>query len=348
MKLLVFEFATAMGLQNPAIAVEGQAMLEGLLTDLNGIDFEYPISKYSSINLPEIPDGPEKLKTHLKSVIIHEDLPSWLDENIGKYDACFPVAPEENLILHELTKIIEENNVKTIGSSSEAVFACSDKFETYNLLGNDFPLLNTEKVYFNDLKNYKQIFNSQDKMLVKPADGVSCSGVQVVQSYADFIKASALLKRNTTLPYFLLQKFAEGRSTSVSLLSTGKKAIPLSLNLQNIQLTTDRLHYNGGLVPFEHELSGKAKNIAKKAVEYINGLKGYVGVDLLLDEAHGEVYILEINPRLTTSYIALRKLLNFNLGKAILDAVNDELPSEITLNGSLRFLKGKEIIFKND
>jgi len=100
------------------------------------------------------------------------------------------VAPEEDLILYEITKILEDNDVKTIGSSSEAVLACSDKFETYNLLKDHYPVIKSEKVLFSDLKECKHIFSGGKDFLVKPADGVSCSGVQIVQSYADFIKAS--------------------------------------------------------------------------------------------------------------------------------------------------------------
>jgi len=122
--------------------------------------------------------------------------------------------------------------------------------------------------------------------------------------------------------------------------------MPLSLNLQNIGFDGGKLVYNGGKVPYEHGLSDDAKDIARKAVESVKGLKGYVGVDLLLDEAHEEIYILEINPRLTTSYVALRRLLNFNLGEAIIDAVNGELPVKIELEGSLSFLKGEDITFK--
>lgn len=348
MKLLVFEFATAMGLKNPTITVEGQAMLEGLITDLKDWDLEYPLSPYSSLNLPEITDGPEKLKTHFKSIIIEEELTNWLDKNIGHYDACLPVAPEESLILYELTKIIEENKVKNIGSSSDAVYKCSDKFETYNLLRNDFPFPKTCKVFFNDLKKYKGIIDStKKKMVVKPADGISCTGVQVVNTYADFIKASAHLKRVTMLPYFLLQEYVDGESISASILSNGKKATPLSLNLQKIQIEQGKIDYTGGKVPFEHYLSEKAKEIAGKAVEFMDGLKGYVGVDMLLNQADDQIYLLEINPRLTTSYVALRRLLNFNLGEAIIEAVEGRLPSEIILNGSLSFFKAEDIIFKS-
>ncbi len=342
MKLLVFEYANAIGLQNPTITVEGQHMLEGLLTDLNHIGADYIISEYSKINYHTV-NGESENCTPL---IINEELPSWLEENISNYDACLPVAPEEDLILYEITKILEKNQVKNIGSSSYAVLACSDKFETYNLLKDDLPLIETEKVFFSSLKDYKNIFSNGKTMLVKPADGVSCSGVQVVQSYADFIKASAHLKRTTSLPYFLLQDLMEGKSTSVSILSTGKQATPLSLNLQKIGFNQGKLIYNGGKVPYEHSLSEDAKDIAKKAVESIGGLKGYVGVDLLLDEDHDEIYILEINPRLTTSYVALRRLLNFNLGEAIIKAVDGELPTEIEFSGSLTFLKNDDIRFK--
>ncbi|MCE5213738.1 MAG: ATP-grasp domain-containing protein [Methanobacterium sp.] len=347
MKLLVFEFATATGVKNPTITMEGQAMLEGLINDFKEFDVEYPINEKKTINFlkkEELKEG----KSHPQSIRINENLSSWLNENIRDYDACFPVAPEENLILYELIHIIEDNNVKNIGSTSEAVLRCSDKFETYNFLKNDLPLINTRKVFFNALKEYKDLFKADKKMMiVKPADGISCSGVQLIRSYKDLIKASKLLKRVTKLPYFLLQDYIDGISTSVSLLSNGNESIPLSLNLQNIKLKGAELHYNGGKVPFEHELSEKAKLIAADAVESINGLKGYVGVDLLLDEVKKEVYLLEINPRLTTSYVALRRLLNFNLGEAILESVDGKLPSEIFLNGSMSFYKDKNITFNH-
>lgn len=341
MKLLVFEYANAIGLEDPATTVEGTHMLEGLLADLNHIGADYIISEDSRIKYPvNIAEG------NCNPLVIDEELLPWLGENVARFDACLPVAPEEDLILYEITKILEKNKVKTIGSSSEAVLACSDKFETYNILKDDLPMIETEKVFFSNLKDYKDIFSNGKDMLVKPADGVSCSGVRVVRSYADFIKASANLKRTTSLPYFLLQDRVKGKSTSVSILSTGEEAIPLSLNRQNIDFNEGKLAYNGGEVPYEHSLSDDAKDIAKRTVRSIKGLKGYVGVDLLLDDTNEEIYILEINPRLTTSYVALRRLLNFNLGEAIVKAIDGELPGEIELEGSLSFLKGEDITFK--
>lgn len=342
MKLLVFEYATALGLEDPAITVEGRNILEGLLSDLNNRGADYITPKHAGIRYDPLGGGMEKCSP----VDVGEDLEGWLDENVSKYDACLAVAPEESMILYEITNILEKNDVLTVGSSSDAVFACSDKVETHRLLEDDHPMVNSQKVHFSELKEHKHIFAGEKKMLVKPADGVSCTGVQVVESYAGFIKASVHLKRNTSLPYFLLQDYVDGVSTSVSLLSTGDEAVPLSLNRQNIKFNQGKLEYNGGEVPYEHRLSDDAKDIALKAVKSIEGLKGYVGVDLLLDEAQDEVYILEINPRLTTSYVALRRLLNFNLAEAMIGAVKGELPQKIELNGSLSFLKDHHITFK--
>jgi tyramine---L-glutamate ligase len=326
LNLLIFEFATAQGLQDPSLTLEGIAMLEGLLFDLKDTNADYLISRDFNGEPPENSCNPLQ---------IHQDVGVWLDKNLENYQACLPVAPEENFTLYHLTRQIEDKGVKVMGSTSQSVLVCSDKFKTYNKLKNDFPLINTEKVHFNNLNEYKTDFNG-GKKVVKPADGVSCSGVQVVASYPEFLKAALQIKKITKLPYFLLQDYIDGISTSVSLLSNGNSVTPLSLNLQNVQLEGPKIAYNGGRVPFEHKLSDEAKDISRRAVKSVKGLKGYVGVDLILDD---EVHLVEINPRLTTPYVALRNIINLNLGEAIIHSVNGKLPRHVTLDGTMAFEK---------
>ncbi len=334
MKLLVFEFAVANGLNNSSLTLEGQCMLDGLLNDLNGYDVDYLIMDNSSFDSKRLING-----NNCNPIIIENNLTVWLDENIFKYDACLILAPEEDFHSYYLTKIVEDNNVKVIGSNSDAILTCSDKFQTYNILKDKVPFIKSKKIFFSELKDYKTFFNTDNEFIVKPADGVSCNGVKIIRSYRDFIKASARLKRLTKLPYFILQDYIDGISISVSLLTNGKTCIPLSCNLQNLSLDNSNLIYDGGVVPFEHELSVKAEKIAKRAVDSLDGLKGYVGVDLLLDEKNGEIIIIELNPRLTTPYVALRQLLNFNLGDAIIKSAYGELPLKIVLNGNVTFHK---------
>ena len=67
----------------------------------------------------------------------------------------------------------------------------------------------------------------------------------------------------------------------------------------------------------EH-LHDRANRLAGRALKNFPGLEYWVGVDLILghNENGEEDYIVEINPRLTTSYLGARKgLPNNNLAK---------------------------------
>jgi tyramine---L-glutamate ligase len=343
MKILVFEFATLNRLEDSSITAEGNAMLHGLLEDLD---------EFKTYNL--IPNGSEAIKSFKsKSIPVIGNLKDWIRSNINQFDACIPIAPEENNLLYDLTRIIEEQNVEVIGSNSNAVKKTTNKFDTYNALKSKVSTITTEKVYFkNSINEFKEqldkfnmVLDNQSKVL-KPADGVSCTGVNVINSFNDFMRATDQIKIHTQLPYFILQDYIPGVNVSVSLLSNGETAIPLSLNFQDVSLESGEIKYQGGKVPFEHRLSDIAMETAKNAVESIDGLKGYVGVDMILDEEKNKVYVVEINSRVTTPYVALRKLINFNLGEAIINSVHGELPSEIELNGQIRFYKeGKTLRF---
>ena len=336
MKLLILEYATATGLDDPSITAEGHSMLQGLLEDLKDFETYHLISSNVS----------ENYDRYSLPIKVQGDLKIWLHRNIKFYDACILIAPEENNILYDITCIIEDEDVEILGSNSNAVKSTTNKFEMYNLLKEKLPLIKTEKIYFKDLHQettldqdyFKSLFINDQPKVIKPADGVSCSGISVVKSFEEFIKALDYLKMYTKLPYFIIQDYVSGVNVSVSLLSSGDSAVPISLNYQDVQLNSGKINYTGGKVPYKHKLSDIAMEISKKAVESIDGLKGYIGVDMIF-ENENEVRLVEINSRLTTPYVGLRKIVNFNLGEAIINSVNGELPSQIKLNGTVNFYK---------
>jgi tyramine---L-glutamate ligase len=64
-----------------------------------------------------------------------------------------------------------------------------------------------------------------------------------------------------------------------------------------------------------------------------------VGVDVVLGEE--DIWLIEINPRPTTSYVGLRRLTDLNLAAAIWHACRDgSLPSVTPVTASFAF--GKE------
>lgn len=314
MKLLVFEYATAQGIRDPEILLEGKAMLEALLSDLGKFEPSYLISKklYGLVNYPN-------------PIILDRDLYSWLSEHANEFDATLFIAPEENMELYKLTCLLESEGVKVMGSTSEAVFICSDKLKTYNVLKGKVPLIETYEL--DDVK-------VEEKMVVKPVDGVACQGIKIISSSEELRGVMA-----SSDSQMILQRFVEGEAASASILSNGKTAIPLSLNKQYIRYDGGRLEYDGGLTPFEHEMADDALAVARRAVESIRGLRGYVGVDLILSD---KIYVVELNSRITTPYIALRRLMDINLGEAIIEAVGGETPAGWNIEGFAEFKKGKD------
>jgi predicted ATP-grasp superfamily ATP-dependent carboligase len=267
-------------------------------------------------------------------VLIDEDPIEWIKQEKIEYDVCLPLAPEEGMILYKITKSLEDKELMVAGSSSNAVMLCSDKWKTYNALKDKISFAPTEKIFFDQIEDKVPEFNK--KMVVKPVDGVSCANVQIVSSPESYIAAAREIKKNSSLPFFLLQEYLEGLCTSVSLLCDGNESIPISLNLQKIKVNNSHMEYNGGQVPLKHPLAKAAYEAAQTAVESIKGIRGYVGVDMILGDT---IQLLEINSRPTTSYIALHKLLNFNLGHAIINACQGTLPKKVLLRGTAQFKK---------
>jgi predicted ATP-grasp superfamily ATP-dependent carboligase len=120
----------------------------------------------------------------------------------------------------------------------------------------------------------------------------------------------------------IVQSFAAGAAGSIAFLVGPRGPVPLLPARQDITVDPDgAMHYRGGRLPLAVPRS--VIDLAVRAVACVPGLQGYVGVDLVLGE---EPTMIEINPRLTTSYIGLRRLARFNVMQAMLDVLGGEPP----------------------
>jgi hypothetical protein len=61
--------------------------------------------------------------------------------------------------------------------------------------------------------------------------------------------------------------------------------------------------------------------LGEQAIAHLRGLRGYIGVDMVLGKAAdgSQDYAIEINPRLTTSYIGLRAACLDNLARSMIE-----------------------------
>ncbi len=192
---------------------------------------------------------------------------SSFDECLENADKALIVAPENEMTLFTLTNKIEKYNVENLGSSSRAIEITSDKWRLYRKLKNK---VNMPETSTNELDG---------RYLVKPR--VSCGGEGIV--YGGEIRDG-----------YIAQEYIEGRNLSVSLFA-GDDIYVLSVNRQILS----NFEYIGAVVP-EHAQK-ETVDEAINAVSAIKGLRGYVGVDMIEADTP---YVIEINARLTTPFIA--------------------------------------------
>ncbi|MDR2966548.1 MAG: ATP-grasp domain-containing protein [Methanobacteriaceae archaeon] len=347
--ILVFEYYTASGIDDPKIISEAVAMINSLLDDLKDFNVYFLLSKKF--------DFIAKNHEHLKSIIIEENLQKWLSNNVCNFNSCMFISSEENMLLYEITNLIEKNNVKLYCSNTFATLLCSDKFKTYRHIKDIIKQPKTLKftidekfqweiaipniINFFNIGNSKlsyDIFNEKFKLIAKPVYGVDCQDTKIISNIRDIRNLKKIFPIGSS---FLIQEFIEGDVISVSLISDGEIAIPISLNKQNIALNHDNFTYLGGELPYELPLKEKAFEIAKKSVESIEGIKGFVGVDLIIND---DVYFLEINSRFTTPYVGIKKIANFNVGKSIIKIIDkkiaiDSVKKNIKFNRKVKFIK---------
>jgi len=268
-------------------------------------------------------------------VVLHPEVHSRsLADLAAKCNAALIIAPESDGVLARLSALVERAGADLLGASPEAISVAADKWECYQrFVKAGLPTPDTWRV------RHADAVAAAEKMgwplVVKPVDGVGCEGVGLATD-ADSLHL-ALEHPALKGGDILLQRYIVGTHASVSLLVAARGTLALSLNEQWIHIGVP-FAYRGGVVPLAHPLRERALELAQQAVSLIPGLRGYVGVDLVLDD---EVcYLIEVNPRLTTSYVGLRQVINVNLAQAIWQACRQNvLPSPAIVSGKASFHK---------
>ena len=345
--ILVFEYFTASGEKDKCIISEAEALIFALVDNLKDYNVDLVINEsYEDI---------VKDYENVNAILIDEDIVSWLEDNAKDFSKAIFISAENDNNLYKITKILEENNVRTYTSSAEACFKSSDKYETYEELFNIVPQprsfrfkIDPKGYWKRAIENLHEKWQAEDpltplKLIIKPLVGVDCENIVIIENIEDL--TLDLDKIFVPGSRVIVQEYIEGEDISVSLISDGKKAIPISLNKQYVELKGDKGTYIGGKLPYESEYKQEAFEIATKAVEAIDGLKGFVGVDLLINADEKDVYsvyLLEINSRFTTPYVGLNEIANINIGKTIVELIDGEInidDIEISLDGEVEFKK---------
>ncbi|MEM7313586.1 MAG: ATP-grasp domain-containing protein [Planctomycetota bacterium] len=158
-----------------------------------------------------------------------------------------------------------------------------------------------------------------EPVIVRPVDGVGCDAVRL------FRQSLELSVSNTFARDVLVERYVAGVPASVAFLrfATGE-ILPLHPCLQSIEFDDQGFAtYRGGTVMNKREHSGwieRCQRLATEVAQVIDDGNGYHGIDLVLGESSdgSDDVIVELNPRLTTSYTGLRQATDSNLAEWML------------------------------
>ncbi len=177
-------------------------------------------------------------------------------------------------------------------------------------------------------------------MVCKPRHGVGSGEIYLVRTVYELQAAWGRIAADDRIHrQVITQPFVSGMAASVSLLLGGGWCLALPAATQHLS-DDGRFRYLGGSLPLPDDLNDRAQRLALRAIAPIDGLSGYIGVDLVLGDASdgSEDFAIETNPRLTTSYVGLRALAEFNLAETMLAmALRRPLPERRYRDGPVRW-----------
>jgi predicted ATP-grasp superfamily ATP-dependent carboligase len=345
-RILVFEFVSGGGLGghdvSPSLAREGSAMLTALVTDLAAVGGHQIVTTVD----PRFPIGvPDDVEVVTVSPTARAR-DAVLDGLMSSADAMWIVAPETNGCLERLAARAERKGVKLLGSGSSAIRRASDKARLPRLLGRLGVLHPATRVIDASREEWQVAASVAVRelgypLVVKPVRGAGCEGVSLVRNGRELRRAVTIAREAGAAGRLVLQRYVRGVAASVSLLADGRRAIALTTNAQHIRGTRP-FAYRGGATPLDHPLAARAAEEAVRVCEAMPGLRGYVGVDMVVTRR--EAFVIEVNPRLTTAYLGVRAALGRNVAAMALAACAGTLPELSPPCRSIRFSAGGRIL----
>lgn len=252
------------------------------------------------------------------------DYPSRMLQVAEECGTVLLIAPETGGLLERLSAAVLDTGAALLGSSPAAIATAADKWACHrHLSAAGLPTPFTALVEPQQARRTARELGYP--VLIKPRRGTACEGVCLVRD--DEALAEALAQAHPDeAGRILVQEHVAGTPASVSLLAAGGASVALGLNEQEL-IAGVPCEYVGGTAGIEHQLRNEAFALARSAVDSLPGLRGHVGVDLIL--ARKGCTLIEINPRPTTSYIGLRRVVPCNLAAALWRAcLEDTLPGE--------------------
>ncbi|HEX4584758.1 MAG TPA: ATP-grasp domain-containing protein [Burkholderiaceae bacterium] len=310
MRIHVFEFICGGGLAGrplPAQLVrEGDLMLAALIGDL----VELPgvrVSFARDVRLAAPADA------RLRQARVCWRAPGLsprraLAHEIAASDAIWPIAPESGGELERAARAVLEAGRVLLGPWPDAIALATSKSATARQLARAgiavAPCLRPGAAWP----------PIDGPWVLKPDDGAGCVGVRIFGSRQEAENAAAAAPAENGQA-LIAQPWIDGDAMSLSVVSAPGRVDVLSVNRQQLRLHDGAVELVAIDVNCEPATAALAA-LARQVADAMPGLRGYFGIDWVRTPC-GPL-VIEVNPRLTSSYAGLKPALGLNVAQRVL------------------------------
>ena len=319
MKHFLFEFITGGGLIGQtlpdSLVREARMMVQTLIKELIACGhYKITITRDSRVDSFGRDVTEHTINTPFKKI---------LPEFVRKYDICWLIAPETENCLYNLTDLFIQNASIFIGSDLNAVYTTASKLITCNILEN-------ANIFTPKTKLLKDVIpDSKSGWIIKPDDGVGAQDCIYVSDRRSLLK-DMTIKENDN---YIIQPFIEGEHMSMSLFVYNKNIQLLSCNKEEITLKNNLISLTGIGVNEFLSYKDQMRELAESIVSVIPGFSGYIGIDLI--RSNNKLFVIDINPRFTTSYAGISASLGINITEKILNTFLRQEIQDINLEKAI-------------
>lgn len=306
MKVLIFEWLTGGGLwfdgleldRNSPFQKQGRAMFEAVAADTLQAGHQVLCTLDRRFAIGDVESKPF-------SISREADLKPAIKQLAEEADAILIVAPECDGCLNRVLRWLSSHPAKLVSPNARFVQLTSDKQTTSEWLRR-------HNVAVPDGINVACLGDARDQVSLpaigKPNMGAGGDEVHLIEDWDEPDLPETELD-------WRVESFVAGESVSVSVISSGRQHIFLTPTGQLFDRPLG--HYVAARHPLNEVVASRATRLALETTKALPATKGYFGIDMIIGD--GDAWVVEVNPRLTMSYLRLREIEPFNLAQTMLD-----------------------------
>ena len=322
MKILIDEYITGGGLFEadeswpPAVSLlqEALAMANSLAEDFSSLE-QVDVLITRDSRLRDHPQHQSRRLQKCQTLWFSNDhqRTETLIKLYSKADWVVVIAPEFDDILMRQVQRVVGNGGRVLGPGLEMIQLASAKHRCAQYLNSHSVPVATgiQLAAGQQLTAHEDFETISFPAIIKPNDGAGSINVKLLQSTTDFTESNIATR---------VENFYPGTAVSVALLTVEDCTLNLEPCQQNIS-RDGSFTYLGGSLPLTTSLAQRATALALQVARCFPTSLGYYCIDMILGPSvdGSDDVVIEVNPRLTTSYGGLRGFYKQNLAQAMLN-----------------------------